>query len=84
MVDGFTARHVSEWRPPKQVPSAGFKALCKQLAKLHESTSDVWPARETEALFARVHSALLRAVEVELVRGRAMAHDSQASRLGLS
>ncbi len=58
------------------------KALCKQLAKLHESTADVWPPDQTSALFRRVHARLLAAVEEELVRGKAMAHDSAASRWG--
>ncbi len=56
------------------------QALCKQLARLHESTADIWPRPQTAALFERVHSRLLATVETELVRGRAMAHDSQASR----
>ncbi len=58
-----------------------FQALCKQLTKLHESTDDVWPAEQTARLFAQVHGKILASVERELVRGRAMAYDSAASRL---
>ena len=51
-------QHVSTWQPGKSVPSPSFKALCKQLNKLHESTADVWDAVLTEKLFEQVRNRL--------------------------
>ncbi len=37
VVDGFTARHIHDWKPPPQIPSAGFKVcLCTSTTKIDQ------------------------------------------------
>ena len=48
VVDALLSQQLSTWQPTNQVPSANFKALCRQLSKLHESVADIWPL-ETQA-----------------------------------
>eukprot|EP00094_Tigriopus_californicus_P006558 TCALIF_06314-PA protein Name:"Similar to scat Vacuolar protein sorting-associated protein 54 (Drosophila melanogaster)" AED:0.03 eAED:0.03 QI:253/0.88/0.7/1/1/1/10/0/899 len=66
VVDSIIQHHLCNWKPTSGVPSASFKALCKQLHKLYESVEDVWMRPEIRRLFEEVHKRLLSAVKVEI------------------
>lgn len=66
VVDSIIQHHLCNWKPTSGVPSASFKALCKQLHKLYESVEDIWMRAEIRRLFEEVHKRLLGAVKVEI------------------
>ena len=72
-------KQLTSWKPPPQIPSNGFKILCKHLRILHESTVDVWPVEHTRIMFSRVHEKFLNLVHAE-IRNRCILFDSSAAR----
>ena len=80
VVWGIMKSYIGTWQPSKQIPSSNFKALCKQLNKLHESTNDIWNHNDTETLFIRVHGAFLDLVRNE-IRIRNIHFDSAKARV---
>ena len=71
---------MSKWNPPNptshtagqtttSIPSANFKALCKQVTKLYESVVDIWPPNAVCNLMLKVHERFIASVKVE-VRSR--------------
>ena len=69
VVDTILNQQLTAWRLPKQLPGPNFKALCKQVNKLHESVSDIWREEDVKALFRKVHTKFLEAVRVEIRAG---------------
>lgn len=63
VVTAILMQHISSWQPPQKsfpnkdykVPSQNFKALCKQLTKLHDSIADIWDKDQIRHIFAKVH-----------------------------
>ena len=69
-------QQLSKWNPQANttvaaptIPSANFKALCKQMTKLHESVADIWTAESVRDLMLKVHERFISSVKVE-VRSR--------------
>ena len=69
-------QQLRKWNPPTQspsqnssIPSANFKALCKQVTKLYESVVDIWCKDAVYNLMLKVHERFIASVKVE-VRSR--------------
>ena len=68
-------QQLGKWNPPNQsvttnsVPSANFKALCKQVTKLYESVVDIWCEEAVYNLMEKVHERFITSVKYE-VRSR--------------
>ena len=76
VADFHLQQQLSKWNPPNQspsgnssIPSANFKALCKQVTKLYESVVDIWCKDATTNLMLKVHERFIASVKVE-VRSR--------------
>lgn len=76
VADYALQQQLSKWNPPNQspsqnssIPSANFKALCKQVTKLHESVVDIWCEDAVYNLMLKVHERFIASVKVE-VRSR--------------
>ena len=54
VVDALLSQHLSTWQPSNQLPSANFKALCRQLTKLNESVSDIWTKETLSRIMLKV------------------------------
>ena len=66
-------QQLSKWNPPNQsannassVPSANFKALCKQVTKLYESVVDIWCNDAVYKLMLKVHERFIASIKVEV------------------
>jgi len=58
VVDALLSQHLSTWQPSNQLPSANFKALCRQLTKLNESVSDIWTKETLSRIMLKVSFTL--------------------------
>ncbi len=72
--------HMSSWQPPAQLPSANFRALCKQLSKLHDSTTDVWSDDQVRQLFMDVHKRFLEMARARVRQDQLLRFDSLGGR----
>ena len=54
VVDALLSQQLSTWQPSNQLPSANFKALCRQLTKLNESVSDIWTKETLSRIMLKV------------------------------
>ena len=66
-------QQLSKWNPPTNsaateytVPSANFKALCKQVTKLYESVVDIWCHDAVYNLVLNVHKRFIASVKLEV------------------
>ena len=77
VVDSILTQHLTTWSYAggkggpgvgggHQIPSANFKALSKQLSKLHESVSDIWPEADIARLMVGVHERFMASVKAEV------------------
>ena len=72
VVETILQQHLANWSytvkggQTHQIPSANFKALCKQLAKLHESVADIWPPDDIRKLMVNVHQRFMGSVKLEV------------------
>ena len=66
VVDSLLSQHLSTWQPSNQLPSANFKALCRQLTKLNESVLDIWTKETLSRIMLKVHEKFIHAVKSEI------------------
>jgi len=66
VVNALLSQHLSTWQPSNQLPSANFKALCRQLTKLNESVSDIWTKETLSRIMLKVHEKFISAVKSEI------------------
>ena len=67
VVDALLINQLSNWQPnSNQLPSANFKAICRQLTKLMESVTDIWTPEVSSKVMTQVHEKFIRAVKSEI------------------
>lgn len=67
VVDALLINQLSNWQPnSNQLPSANFKAICRQLTKLMESVADIWTPEVSSKVMTQVHEKFIRAVKSEI------------------
>lgn len=52
--------HLSTWEIKPPVPSAAFRAISKQMAKLHEAINPIWPSHEVQNFYSKFNASLKR------------------------
>ena len=66
-MDALLINQLSNWHPnSNQLPSANFKAICRQLTKLMESVTDIWTPEVSSKVMTQVHEKFIRAVKSEI------------------
>lgn len=49
---------LSSWEIKPPVPSAAFRAISKQMAKLHEAINPIWPSHDVRRFYRRFNASL--------------------------
>ncbi|XP_002736560.1 vacuolar protein sorting-associated protein 54-like [Saccoglossus kowalevskii] len=55
IMDSAFEKQLSKWEVKAPVPSASFRAICKQINKLHEAIIDLLPPEQIKVLFMRIN-----------------------------
>jgi len=70
IVDAALQQQLSTWERRPPVPSNSFKAIGKQLSKLHEAVQDVLPGVQINQIFRGIHNQFLKRVADKLKQAR--------------
>uniref|UniRef100_A0A8D0L8K5 Vacuolar protein sorting-associated protein 54 n=1 Tax=Sphenodon punctatus TaxID=8508 RepID=A0A8D0L8K5_SPHPU len=57
IMDSLFDKLLSKYEVKAPVPSACFRNICKQMAKMHEAISDLLPEEQTQMLFLRINAS---------------------------
>ncbi|KAB1267072.1 Vacuolar protein sorting-associated protein 54 [Camelus dromedarius] len=57
IMDGLFDKLLSKYEVKAPVPSACFRNICKQMAKMHEAIFDLLPEEQTQMLFLRINAS---------------------------
>ncbi|XP_069464288.1 vacuolar protein sorting-associated protein 54 isoform X2 [Ambystoma mexicanum] len=57
IMDGLFDKLLSKYEVKAPVPSACFRNICKQMAKMHEAIYDLLPEEQTQMLFLRINAS---------------------------
>ncbi|XP_048392333.1 vacuolar protein sorting-associated protein 54 isoform X2 [Stegostoma tigrinum] len=68
IMDSLCDKTLSKYEVKAPVPSACFRNVCKQTAKMHEAIHDVLPAEQTQMLFLRINSSFKLHLKRQLTR----------------
>ncbi|XP_038663644.1 vacuolar protein sorting-associated protein 54 isoform X1 [Scyliorhinus canicula] len=68
IMDNLCDKTLSKYEVKAPVPSACFRNVCKQTAKMHEAMHDVLPAEQTQMLFLRINSSFKIHLKRQLIR----------------
>ncbi|KAL4238528.1 Vacuolar protein sorting-associated protein 54 [Mactra antiquata] len=58
---------LSRWEVKAPMPSSCFRAICKQMAKLHEAIIDILPQEQVKAIFSRINETFKKVLREQLV-----------------
>jgi len=70
IVDAALQQQLNGWERRPPVPSSSFKAIGKQLTKLHEAIQDILPPSHVCTLFRSIHNQFLRRVADKLKQSK--------------
>uniref|UniRef100_UPI00398EDDDC vacuolar protein sorting-associated protein 54 isoform X2 n=1 Tax=Pristiophorus japonicus TaxID=55135 RepID=UPI00398EDDDC len=68
IMDGLCDKTLSKYEVKAPVPSACFRNVSKQTAKMHEAIHDLLPAEQTQMLFLRINSSFKIHLKRQLTR----------------
>ncbi|XP_067900348.1 vacuolar protein sorting-associated protein 54 [Heterodontus francisci] len=68
IMDSLCDKTLSKYEVKAPVPSACFRNVCKQTAKMHEAIHDILPAEQTQMLFLRINSSFKIHLKRQLIR----------------
>ncbi|XP_078086559.1 vacuolar protein sorting-associated protein 54 isoform X1 [Mustelus asterias] len=68
IMDGLCDKTLSKYEVKAPVPSACFRNVCKQTAKMHEAIHDILPSEQTQMLFLRINSSFKIHLKRQLIR----------------
>ncbi|XP_077993143.1 vacuolar protein sorting-associated protein 54-like [Glandiceps talaboti] len=68
IMDSCFEKHLSKWEVKAPVPSASFRAICKQIYKLHEAIIDLLPPEQIKVLFMRINVSFKEHLRQQLIK----------------
>ncbi|KAK3093216.1 hypothetical protein FSP39_012788 [Pinctada imbricata] len=57
VMEGVVSSQLVKWEVKAPMPSACFRAICKQLAKMHEALVDILPLDQVKDIFSRINQS---------------------------
>ncbi|KAL6111094.1 vps54 [Pungitius sinensis] len=68
IMDGLFEKVLSKYEVKAPMPSACFRNVCKQMAKMHEAISELLPEEQTQMLFLRINGSFKTHLKRQLAR----------------
>uniref|UniRef100_A0A3B4ATK1 Vacuolar protein sorting-associated protein 54 n=1 Tax=Periophthalmus magnuspinnatus TaxID=409849 RepID=A0A3B4ATK1_9GOBI len=68
IMDSLFEKVLSKYEVKAPMPSACFRNVCKQMAKMHEAISDLLPEEQTQMLFLRINASFKMHLKRQLSR----------------
>ncbi|XP_071079341.1 vacuolar protein sorting-associated protein 54-like [Haliotis cracherodii] len=68
IMENMMEAQLSQYEVKAPMPSACFRSLCKQMAKLHEAIIEILPVSQVKALFVRINQSFKQILSRHLVR----------------
>uniref|UniRef100_A0A671WLQ9 Vacuolar protein sorting-associated protein 54 n=1 Tax=Sparus aurata TaxID=8175 RepID=A0A671WLQ9_SPAAU len=68
IMDSLFEKVLSKYEVKAPMPSACFRNVCKQMAKMHEAISDLLPEEQTQMLFLRINASFKLHLKRQLAR----------------
>uniref|UniRef100_A0A672GBA4 Vacuolar protein sorting-associated protein 54 n=1 Tax=Salarias fasciatus TaxID=181472 RepID=A0A672GBA4_SALFA len=68
IMDSLFEKVLSKYEVKAPMPSACFRNVCKQMAKMHEAISDLVPEEQTKMLFLRINASFKLHLKRQLAR----------------
>lgn len=68
IMDGLFEKFLSKYEVKAPMPSACFRNICKQMAKMHEAIFDLLPEEQTQMLFLRINAGFKMHLKRQLAR----------------
>ncbi|XP_077935832.1 vacuolar protein sorting-associated protein 54 isoform X1 [Gasterosteus aculeatus] len=68
IMDSLFEKVLSKYEVKAPMPSACFRNVCKQMAKMHEAISDLLPEEQTQMLFLRINGSFKTHLKRQLAR----------------
>ena len=60
--------YLSTWEIKPPVPSVAFRAISKQMTKLHEAINPVWPSHDVKNFYAKFNTSLKATLKSHIVK----------------
>jgi vacuolar protein sorting-associated protein 54 len=55
--------YLSSWEIKPPVPSVAFRAISKQMAKLHEAINPIWPSNDVQNFYSKFNASLKKSLQ---------------------
>ncbi|XP_062244208.1 vacuolar protein sorting-associated protein 54 isoform X2 [Platichthys flesus] len=68
IMDSLFEKVLSKYEVKAPMPSACFRNVCKQMAKMHEAISELLPEEQTQMLFLRINASIKMHLKKQLSR----------------
>ncbi|XP_047222150.1 vacuolar protein sorting-associated protein 54 isoform X2 [Girardinichthys multiradiatus] len=68
IMDSLFEKFLSKYEVKAPMPSACFRNICKQMAKMHEAIFDLLPEEQTQMLFLRINASFKMHLKRQLAR----------------
>ncbi|XP_034083576.1 LOW QUALITY PROTEIN: vacuolar protein sorting-associated protein 54 [Gymnodraco acuticeps] len=68
IMDSLSEKVLSKYEVKAPMPSAVFRTVCKQMAKMHEAISELLPEEQTQMLFLRINASFKLHLKRQLSR----------------
>lgn len=68
IMDSLFEKVLSKYEVKAPMPSACFRNVCKQMAKMHEAISELLPEEQTQMLFLRINASFKMHLKRQLAR----------------
>lgn len=60
--------HLSKWEIKPPVPSLAFRAISKQMAKLHEAINPIWPSHDVQNFYSKFNVSLKKSLQHHIAK----------------
>lgn len=66
IMESMVDQQLSRWEVKAPMPSACFRAICKQMAKLHEAIIEILPQNQVRNIFMRINQTFKKILSQQL------------------
>ncbi|XP_052766804.1 vacuolar protein sorting-associated protein 54-like [Mya arenaria] len=67
IMESMVDSQLSRWEVKAPMPSSCFRAICKQMAKLHEAIVDILPQERVKEIFSRINQTFKSVLRQQLI-----------------
>ncbi|XP_045182088.2 vacuolar protein sorting-associated protein 54-like [Mercenaria mercenaria] len=67
IMESMVDSQLSRWEVKAPMPSSCFRAICKQMAKMHEAIIDILPQEQVKAIFSRINQTFKKVLRQQLI-----------------